>query len=84
MPKKGVKHHFAKLNPELVAEMREKYIRTGASFLDMSVEYDVGLNTAYQAIVGQTWKSAPHPAVKECTTCHGAGRVLDDGAASGL
>jgi hypothetical protein len=51
----GTKHHFAKLNPELVREARKRYYTERISFLDLSLEYDVGVTTMRTAVLGITW-----------------------------
>jgi hypothetical protein len=77
MPKKGTEHHLAKLDPEKVAAMREKYaLGGGISILDIACDYDIALSTAREALNGKTWRHVPYPAVEDCSNCHGKGRVL--------
>lgn len=70
----SVEHHFAKLDPEKVTAMRRRYDE-GETVMDLANEFDVAINTAYQAIAGMTWKSVPAPAVYACPTCNGRGRI---------
>ena len=73
--KKGTEHHYAKLSPKLVAEMREWYADGVISILELAHEFGVSYTTCRQALRGQTWKDAPFPAVRDCPTCCGKGRV---------
>ena len=76
MPKKGAAHHFAKLDPDKVWQMRKRYAEGGISILDLANEFDVSFSTGREAITGRTWKSVPYPNSKSCDSCCGTGRVL--------
>jgi len=73
--KTGTEHHFAKLTPKLVTEMREQYACGDTSILDIACEFDVSYTTAREALNGTTWKSVPAVIVKTCPSCSGKGRV---------
>lgn len=73
--RKGTAHHHAKLSPKKVAEMREWYAEGEIGILELSTGFGVSYTTAREALRGRTWKDAPFPAVHDCPTCHGKGRV---------
>jgi hypothetical protein len=73
----GARHHFSKLTPDLVRQMREWYAEGGISFLEISHEFGVTESTARDAIRGITWRHVNHPAIRDCESCNGTGKIKD-------
>lgn len=53
---RGVEHHDAKLNPEIVRVFRVRYESGGVSYRELADEYGVTINAVRKAIKGLTWK----------------------------
>jgi hypothetical protein len=55
-PKKGSRHHNAKLTEAQVREMREKYAQGGTSYWKLALEYNISsADTIHRIITRKTW-----------------------------
>lgn len=61
MARRGVAHHFAKLNDEKVDEIRRRYAKGGISQLDLALEYGIGSATVGSLLNYRTWKHVGRP-----------------------
>jgi hypothetical protein len=57
----GERHHSAKLNEELVMEIRARYAAGGCSYKGLAREYGVFDQAIKYAIIGKTWARVPFP-----------------------
>lgn len=56
MPRRGSKHHLAKLTEEQVLQIREKYAAGGTSHWKLAMEYGIdGVNTIGKILRRETW-----------------------------
>lgn len=55
--RKGTGHHMAKLNPDLVRQVRAWYAEgiSGSKILDR-IDWMIGSNTLYRCLRRETWK----------------------------
>jgi hypothetical protein len=53
---KGKRNPQSKLNPDLVLQMREVRVKTGAVYRDIAAQFGVSTMTALRAIKGEAWK----------------------------
>lgn len=51
----GEKHPSAILTEDLVRAMRKRRAE-GVSYLDLSIEFNMSVNTTWKAVTGRTWK----------------------------
>lgn len=57
----GTDHPNAKLDPERVRALRERYDAGGISLKALGVEFDLDASTAHDIVRGRTWKDAGGP-----------------------
>lgn len=55
MPKRGSLHHLAKLDEELVRDIRKEYAEGGTSHVKLAVKYDLGVSTIGKMLRRETW-----------------------------
>lgn len=53
---RGVRHGMAKLDPERVRAIRDRYAAGELSMFDLAVEYDISTGTVSSVIYRQTWR----------------------------
>lgn len=55
-PLKGVQHPNARMAPDSVREMRERYSGGGETYLSLACDYDLALSTVGAILTRRTWR----------------------------